>query len=101
MAEPERLLWLAHRDVRQSRRVRGLRDAWQKAACRGTLQVSEVLRAVRVLSLKALPALLQAQPDESASLWVQQASQLDAPPQVQEPALWAPPEQPPQVLPAR
>jgi hypothetical protein len=106
MAEPERLLWLARRDVRQSPQVRRLQDAWQKAAYQMARPVSEVPRAVRVLSLKAPPRLLRAQPDESelllaASLWAQRASQLDAPPRVQEPAPWAQLEQQPRALPAR
>jgi hypothetical protein len=95
MAEPERLLWLARRDVRQSRQVQRLRDAWQKAACRMAPQVWAVLWAVRVLSLKAPPTLLRAQPDESASLpvrwWsqVQRASRRKVPPRRLEPAPWA------------
>ena len=106
MAVPERLLWLARRDVREQRRVQKLRDAWQTAACRMALQVSEVLLAVRVLSLKALSALRLAQVDESESLparslQAQHASRLDGPPLVREPAPWAPLEQRPRALPAR
>ncbi len=106
MAEPERLLWLARRDVRQSPQVRRLRDAWQKAARRMARPVSEVPRAVRVLSLKAPPSLPRAQAAESASLpvrwWsqVQRASRRKAPPRKQEPAPWAQLERP-QALPAR
>jgi hypothetical protein len=98
MAEPERLLWLARRDARKWRWARKLRDAWQKAARRGAPQVSEVLRAVRVLSLKA-------QPDESELLLalaqsLPVPSRLDAPLRVPEPAPWAP-LVPPPALPAR
>jgi hypothetical protein len=95
MAEPEPLLWLARRDVQQSPQVRRLRDAWQKAAYQMARPVSEVPRAVRVLSLKAPPTLLRAQPDESASLpvrwWsqVQRASRRKVPPRRLEPAPWA------------
>jgi hypothetical protein len=91
---PERLLWLARRDVRVQRRVQRLQDARQKVACRTALQVSEALRAVQVLLQKALRALPQERADEleSRQVWrlqVQQASRLEAPPQVQKPARWS------------
>jgi hypothetical protein len=62
LSERERLILPARRDVRERRRARQLRDAWQKAACR------TVLRAVpmqRVAPLQLLLALLPAQADES------------------------------------
>ncbi len=103
---PEPLPWLARRDVRERRRVQRLRDAWQKAARRGALQVSEVLRVLQFLSLKVVPALRQAQVAESASLparcWFQvwQVSSPEVPPAVQEPTPWVPLPQP-RALPAR
>jgi len=84
MAEPERLVLPARRGVRAQRP----RDAWQKAVCRAVLR-----RVVPVQRVAPLPALLQAQADESEllpgqSLRVQQASRPAATLRVQEPAPW-------------
>jgi hypothetical protein len=68
-------------------------------------RVSEVLRAVQVLLLKVLRALPKAVESElllAPSSRGRQASRLEAPPRVQEPASWAPLEQSsPQALPAQ
>jgi len=61
MAEPERPVLPARRDVRERQR----RDAWQKAVCRTVLRVVLVQP---VAPLLALLALLQAQVDESELL---------------------------------
>jgi hypothetical protein len=109
MAAPERLLWLARRDVREQRPVQRLRDAWQTVACRMPPQASEVLLAVqipRVASPKALLVLPQSQAVESElllalSLRAHQASQLEARPRVQELAPCMPVEPQPPALPVR
>ena len=80
MAEPERLVLSARRDVRAQQP----RDAWQKAVCRTVL---------RVAPLQVLLALLQAQVGESELLpgqWlpVEKVSQPAVPLRVQEPASW-------------
>ena len=82
MAEPERPVLPARRDVRE----RQLRDAWQKAVYR------TVLRVVPAQQVAPLLALLQARVDESEllpgpSLRVQ-ASRQAATLRVQEPAPW-------------
>jgi len=82
MAEPERRVVPARRDVRGQR----LRGAWQKAVYR------TVLRVVPAQQVAPLLALLQAQVDESEllpgpSLRVQ-ASRQAATLRVQEPAPW-------------
>jgi hypothetical protein len=97
VAEPEHLAASARRDVRELRRARRPRDAWQKAVYRMVL---------RVVPLPALLAFLEAQADEpdllpGQSLLVRQASRLAAPRPVPEPALWVPPEQRPRALPVR
>ena len=92
MAEPERPVLPARRDVRERQR----RDAWQKAVCRTVLRVVPVQRVVplqRVAPLQLSLALLQAQVDGSGllpgqSLRVQQASRPAATLRVQEPAPW-------------
>jgi hypothetical protein len=109
VAAPERLLWLARRDVREWPQVRRLRDASQKAAYRMALLASAGLQAVLVpqaVLLKALTALRQPPADESVLLraqssQVQQALRLEEPPLLREPAPWAPLEQSPQALPPR
>src|SRR5260370_27830812 len=98
MAEPERLVSLARRDVREWHRAQRPRDAWLKAVYRMVPQVSDVLRVVRmqrVAPLQELSAVLQAQADESEllqgqSLRVRQASQPAAALQGQEAAPWVP-----------
>jgi hypothetical protein len=80
MAEPERPVLPARRDVRAQRP----RDAWQKAVCRPVLHVAP---------LKVLLALRQAQLGESEllpgqSLPVQQVSRPAVPLRVQEPTSW-------------
>ena len=85
MAEPERRVVPARRDVRGQR----LRGAWQKAVYRTVLRV---VPAQQVAPLLVLLALLQAQVDESEllpgpSLRVQ-ASRQAATLRVQEPAPW-------------
>jgi hypothetical protein len=42
MAEPERPVLPARRDVRERRRAQQLRDAWQKAVYRTVLRVAPV-----------------------------------------------------------
>jgi hypothetical protein len=84
MAEPERLVLSARRDVRAQQP----RDAWQKAVCRTVLRIVQ-----RVVPAQELPTLLQAQVGESEllpgqSLRVQQASRPTATLRVQEPASW-------------
>jgi hypothetical protein len=107
MAVPERLLWLARRDVREQRRVQKLRDAWQTVACRLALQASEVLLAVQIPRVAApevllmLPQAVELELLLALSLRAHQASQLEARPRVQELASWPPLEQPPQALLAR
>ena len=86
MAEPERPVLLARRDVRE----RQLRAAWQKAVCRTGLRVVPVQL---VAPLQLSRALLRAQVDGSEllpgqSLRVQQASRPAATLRVQEPAPW-------------
>jgi len=61
MAEPERLVLSARRDVRAQQP----RDAWQKAVCRTVLRIVPVQR---VVPPQELPALLQAQVRESELL---------------------------------
>jgi len=61
MAEPERLVLPARRDVLERRRARRLRDAWQKAV---------YLTVPRVVLVQAVLALLRAQADESELLQV-------------------------------
>ena len=83
MAEPERLVLPACRGVRAQRP----QDAWQKAVCR------VLRRVVPVQRVAPLPALLQAQADESEllpgqSLRVQQASRPAVTLRVEEPAPW-------------
>ena len=102
MAEPGRLVLPARRDVLEQHRVRRLRDARQKA-----VYLTTVPRAVLVqpgAPLQALPALLQAQADESEllqALRVRQALRPAAPLQVQEPAPWVLEEQRPRARPVR
>src|SRR5882762_6517248 len=93
MAEPERLVLPARRDVLEQRRARRPRDAWQKAVYL-TVPRAVLVQPVAPLSQQALLALLQA-------LRVRQAWRLAAPPQVQEPAPWVQVEQRPQALPVR
>jgi len=84
MAEPERPVLPARRDVRE----RQLRDAWQKAVCRTVLRVVPVQR---VAPLQLSLALLQVDGSEllpGQSLRVQQASRPAATLRVQEPAPW-------------
>jgi len=105
MAEPERLVLPARRDVLEQRRARRPRDAWQKAVYL-TVPRAVLVQPVAPLSQQALLALLQAKADESEllqaqALRVQQAWRLAAPPQVQEPAPWVQVEQRPQALPVR
>jgi hypothetical protein len=61
MAEPERLVLSARRDVRAQQP----RDAWQKAVCRTVLRIVPVQR---VVPPQELPTLLQAQVGESELL---------------------------------
>ncbi len=107
MAEPERLVLPARRDVRERPRV-----AWRKAVSQPVPRVVQVLRvaqAHRVVRLQVQLALLYGAADESellqgqSLLRVQQVSRPAAPlqVQVQEPVPWVPPEQPPQALPVR
>jgi len=105
MAEPERLVLPARRDVLEQRRARRPRDAWQKAVYL-TVPRAVLVQPVAPLSQQALLALLQAKADESEllqaqALRVRQAWRLAAPPQVQEPAPWVQVEQRPQALPVR
>src|ERR1700687_5781597 len=105
MAEPERLVLSARRHVREQRRARRLRDAWQKAVYLAVPLVV-LVQPVVPLSQQALLALLQAKADESEllqaqALRVRQAWRLAAPPQVQEPAPWVLEEQRPGALPVR
>ena len=65
MAEPERLVLPARRDVLEQRRVRRPRDARQKAVY---LAVPRVVLAQPVAQQQALLALLQAKADESELL---------------------------------
>jgi hypothetical protein len=88
MAEPERLVLPARRDVLEQRRARRLRDAWQKAVY---LAVPRVVLVQPVAPLQALLAALRAQADgsellQAQALRVQQASRPAAPLQVREPA---------------
>jgi len=109
MAEPERLVSLARRDVRERCRVQRPRDAWLKAVYRMVPQVSDVLRVElmqRVAPLQSVLAIQQAQADELELLparlsRVQQASRPAAPLQVQAPVPWLPLEQRTQALPVR
>ena len=83
MAEPERPVLPARRDVRE----RQLRDAWQKAVCRTVLRVVPVQR---VAPLQLSLALLQVDGSEllpGQSLRVQQASRPAATLRVLEPRL--------------
>jgi hypothetical protein len=77
MAEPERLVLSARRDVRAQQP----RDAWQKAVCRTVLRIVLVQRVVpaQVGESELLPG---------QSLQVQQASRPAATLRVQEPASW-------------
>src|SRR6267378_504665 len=101
MAEPERLVLPARRDVLEQRRARRLRDAWQKAVY---LTVLRVVLVQPVAPPQELLAVLQAQADESElaqALRERQALRQAAPLQVQEPAPWVLLEQRPQALPVQ
>ena len=105
MAEPERLVLPARRDVLEQRRARRPRDAWQKAVYL-TVPRAVLVQPVAPLSQQALLALLQAKADESEllqaqALRVRQAWRLAAPLQVREPAPWVLLEQRPRALPVR
>src|SRR5258706_1715878 len=105
MAEPERLVLPARREVLEQRRARRPRDAWQKAVYL-TVPRAVLVQPVAPLSQQALLALLQAKADESEllqaqALRVRQAWRLAAPPQVPEPAPWVQVEQRPHALPVR
>src|SRR6266850_1219646 len=67
MAEPERLVLPARRDVLEQRRARRTRDAWQKAVYL-TVPRAVLVQPVAPLSQQALLALLQAKADESELL---------------------------------
>jgi hypothetical protein len=93
MAVRARLLSLAHRYVREPRPAQLPQDGWRKAACRTELLAA---RAQKALLQQALRALLSVPDDEwesrrAQSLRVQQASQPEAPPPVQEPVPWVRP----------
>jgi hypothetical protein len=97
LALPMRLPLRARLDVLESCRPR---DAWQKAVLQ---PVQWVLKVQRVVPLEGLPALRQAQADESELLQAQSlrallASRATAPRQVQEPVPWVPPQQWPPAL---
>src|SRR5258706_6953262 len=106
MAEPERPVLPARRDVlEQQRRARRLRDAWRKAVYL-TVPRAVLVQPVSPLSQQALLALLQAKADESELLQAQalrerQAWRLAAPLQGREPAPWVLLEQRPRGLPVR
>src|ERR1700687_3684377 len=90
MAEPERLVLQALRDVPERCRARRPRDVWQKAVY---LAVLWVVLAQPVAPQQALLAALRAQADESELLQAQalrerQASRPAAPLQVRELAPW-------------
>src|SRR5260370_39062538 len=89
MAEPERLVLPARRDVLEQRRARRPRDAWQKAVYL-TVPRAVLGQPVGPLSQQALLALLQAKADESEllqaqALRVRQAGRLSGPPPGHEP----------------
>src|SRR5258708_10871407 len=105
MAEPERPVLPARRDVLEQGRAGRLRDAWRKAVYL-TVPRAVLVQPVAPLSQQALLALLQAKADESEllqaqALRVRQAWRLAAPLQVREPAPWVLLEQRPRALPVR
>ncbi len=55
MTEPERLLSLTRRDVRERHWANRLRDAWPRAACRPVLRAVPVQPALPLRELPALP----------------------------------------------
>src|SRR5260370_31259412 len=101
MAEPERLVLPARRDVLEQRRARRPRDAWQKAVYL-TVPRAGLVQRVAPLWQQALLALLQAKADESELLQAQALRVRQAAPlQVREPAPWVLLEQRPRALPVR
>ncbi len=92
MAEPEPLLSLTRRDVRERHRAQRLRDAWPRAAYR---LVSPAVPVQLALLLQELLALPRAHADESGSLQAQSsrvppALRRAAVPQVYELEPWMP-----------
>jgi hypothetical protein len=87
MAVRARLLSLAHRYVREPHPAQLPQDGWLKAPCRTELLAARAQKALLQQALRAPPSV----PDDewesrrAQSLRVQQPSQPEAPPPVQEP----------------